>query len=340
MADALDAVSPDVAGRTKALLSAVASGGTAGLKAYESAIADTTRAKTDGIARAQQRASLIGGPEAQGFEGQAAAQYDRGISNLGSSRASFESNMAQLGAAHKNYLDQVASSVPLVRADTQRQLALKKQALDAELAQSAAKAEKESKPKISEILNLAQNVGSLYADRPGDQPLKGVVGPNGRTETGSASINPNRNWVTDDLMMTAADNAAFNGTSVEFELAKIVAEVSGVDPNSTVAPSDVKPYLRAQPEATPDEKWITSNVRGVDPAKAKSILSDPAFVQAGSTSTDFAQAELDDKGKITEDGDYKGLTPREAFRKYVYAVVNDRPLADAAFEYYGANLRG
>lgn len=292
--DPLDAVSSDVASRAKAILTAVATGGTYGLKAYEQSIASTGLAKTDAITRAQERAGLIGGPEAQGFEGQASSAYDRGISNLSGARAGFEANMTQLGAAHKNYLDQVNAAVPLVRADTQRQLALKQQAIDAEREQEAAKEAKANKPKLSEILNLSQNIGSMYADQPGDSPLRGTVEerlqPNGlfpklgsvQTVEGSASINPNRNWVTDDLMMTAADQAAYNGTSVEFELAKIAAEVSGLDPASSVAPTDVKPYLRTEPTQNPIAKSLATkyDTKGVDYNSALDMVNDPDFKSA------------------------------------------------------------
>jgi hypothetical protein len=354
MADALDAVSGDVAARTKALLSAVATGGTAGLKAYEQSIASTGQAKTDAVTRAQQRAGLIGGPEAQGFEGQASSAYDRGLSNLGNARGSFEANMAHLGSAHKNYLDQVGAAVPLVRADTQKQLALKQQAIDAALAKDAADAEKAAekeakanKPKLADILNLSQNLSGLYAGGPNDTPIKGTVGPNGRTQEGSATIHPDRNWVTDDLMMTAADNAAFNGTTTEFELAKIVAEVSGLDAAETaklVTPSNVatattKADKALAPVATPDEKWLVSNVRGMDSTKAKQALSSPEFLEAGKQSTDyFAAVELDDKGNINDGSDYDGLSPYEAFRQYVYSLAGNRSMKDAAFEYYGSNL--
>lgn len=346
MADALDAVSPDVAGRTRALLQAVATGGTAGLRAYESGQQALTQSKTDAVTRAQTRAGLIGGPEAQGFESQAVQVYDRGLGNLASARSGFEANMAQLGTAHKNYLDQVAAAVPLVRADTQRQLALRKAAVDAELAREAERdakaAAKENKPKASDILNLAENVSSLY----GQSTLKGTVGPNGSETTGSANIPAGRNWITDDLMMTAADNAAFNGTTTDFELAKIIAEVSGLDPTETakmITPSSVATRVTKEdkalsPVATPDEKWLVSNVRGMDSTKAKQTLAAPEFIQAGTFSESFASAELDEHGNIAEDGPYKGLSPREAFRQYVYSLSGNKSMKDAAFQYYGATL--
>lgn len=287
MADALDAVSPDVAGRTRALLQAVATGGTAGLRAYESGQQALTQSKTDAVTRAQTRAGLIGGPEAQGFESQAVQVYDRGLGNLASARSGFEANMAQLGTAHKNYLDQVAAAVPLVRADTQRQLALRKAAVDAELAKQAERdaraAAKEDKPKASDILNLAENVSSLY----GQSTLKGTVGPNGSETTGSANIPAGRNWITDDLMMTAADNAAFNGTTTDFELAKIVAEVSGLSPTETakmltpssVAASSTKADKAQAPAQDPIARSLAQkyDTKGVTYDLAKSVLNNVDF---------------------------------------------------------------
>lgn len=138
MADALDAVSPDVEARKRALLEAVASGGTAGLKAYESSQQGLQTARGQAIDAASGLANLIGGPESQGFAPQAGSVYDRRIADLGVNRDAWTQNFAARGAANKNYLDQVAAAVPLVRAQTERDLALKRMELDARNASSSA----------------------------------------------------------------------------------------------------------------------------------------------------------------------------------------------------------
>ncbi|MGH2667519.1 MAG: hypothetical protein ACRDH5_00075 [bacterium] len=141
MADQFGAVSPDTQERTKRLLEAVASGGSAGLKAFENAESMLRTNQSQAIDAAAGLANLIGGPESQGFVPQAGANYTRGFSNLGQSRANFEALMAAQGSAHKNYLDQVAAAVPLARADAEGKLALKRAALEAAATQSSSTAD-------------------------------------------------------------------------------------------------------------------------------------------------------------------------------------------------------
>ena len=131
MADTLSTVPAANEEYKKQLLSAMASGGTAGAQAFESGQQALTTARGQSIDRAGQLASLIGGPESQGFEGLAAGQYDRRIGDLKAGQANFTENLAARGSAYDQYLNAVSAAVPLVRANTDRALALKQLELDA-----------------------------------------------------------------------------------------------------------------------------------------------------------------------------------------------------------------
>lgn len=293
--DPLAAVSPDVASRTKNLLAAVASGGSQGLRAYEQSEAALRQAKTDAVARAQQRASLIGGPEAQGFEAAAAGQFDRRLGDVANSRGSFESHMAGLGAAHKNYLSQVSAAVPLVRADTERQLALKKLEL-----------EEKNREEMSAdaLLGLASQMSKAPA-----QPLR------------KGSTTEERNDIA-----TAEINRQLAGHGDQDKLTALAAELGGLvgAPEKTIAemysPSKQSSLLNAQqnmaPETPADVKNI-ANWANVDNDAATKIADDPTYRKVrdyGFAWADPSAYSLDDDGLLTDEGEqYDGKTPWEAF---------------------------
>jgi hypothetical protein len=114
--------------------------------------------------------------------------------------------------------------------------------------------------------------------------------------------------------------------------------------NSILTPGKLNTYstamtkLMSQP-ATPDVKWLTSNVRGMDNTKAQQALAAPEFQEAGrQVLSYFSQASVDDKGKINDGQGYDGMTPKDAFHKYVYSQQGNLTMKDAAFKYYGNSL--
>ncbi len=90
-----------------AQLAAGAQGGSAGLTAFKQAQQTIDELQANALANARQRASIIGGPEAQGFEAIAGQQYDRNRANLATSNAAFEGLQGKNKAAFDKYFGQL-----------------------------------------------------------------------------------------------------------------------------------------------------------------------------------------------------------------------------------------
>lgn len=123
MADAYGAISPQVNAQKKAILEAVASGGTKGLQAYEQAQQEIASSKDDAVGRTKAIAGLIGGPESQGFEAPIVRQFDTRMADLGQRRAGFSEDMARLGVAGQTALSSLGALAPLMKQKDQQSLA-------------------------------------------------------------------------------------------------------------------------------------------------------------------------------------------------------------------------
>lgn len=123
MADAYGAISPQVDSRKKAILEAVASGGTKGLQAFEQAEQAVAGAKDSAVGRTQAIAGLIGGPESQGFEAPVVRQFDTRMADLGQRRAGFQEDMARLGIAGQRGLTALGAVAPLMKQRDEQSIA-------------------------------------------------------------------------------------------------------------------------------------------------------------------------------------------------------------------------
>jgi glutaredoxin-related protein len=175
MADSYGAISPEVDSRKKAILQAVAEGGTKGLQAFEQAEKQIAASKDSAVGRTQALAGLIGGPESKGFDAPIIQQFDTRQADLAQRRAGFSEDMARLGSAGNRALSSMAAIAPLMKARDQRSLADQAKAaaakdwearslgqaeLDeqkaAEAAQNAQKAFDENEKAIASIENIAK----------------------------------------------------------------------------------------------------------------------------------------------------------------------------------------
>jgi hypothetical protein len=130
----------------KALLEAVATGGTAGKQAFDAAQAQAAQAKQEAVARAAERSSLLGiGGDNQTFLG----AYDARANQMGVNRANFESGLAQTQASGESYMEKARASIPILQsininkgADEETKIKL---AIQAAKDKAAAEAEKEAR---------------------------------------------------------------------------------------------------------------------------------------------------------------------------------------------------
>lgn len=135
MSDYFDAASRSVEENRRALLAAVAAGGTAGRQAYEQARAEVGQLRSNAIRAALAEAGQRGAP--QGVLDQISAQvgqgYDRQLSGMAAAQGSRDAQYAQRGTAGDSYMSQVQAAIPALRAKAQRQ----KEALEAKAMQEA-----------------------------------------------------------------------------------------------------------------------------------------------------------------------------------------------------------
>jgi len=121
--DSFDAASASVEEQRRALLAAVAAGGTQGRQAYQQAQAEVGALRQNAIRAALAEAGQRGAPQA--VQDQISAQvgqgYDRQLSGMAASQGSRDAEYAQRGAAGNSYMDQVQGAIPVLRAQAQQQ---------------------------------------------------------------------------------------------------------------------------------------------------------------------------------------------------------------------------
>ena len=135
MADAFDAASRSVEDQRRALLAAVAAGGTAGRQAYEQSRAEIGQLRGSAIQAALAQAGGRGAPQGvlDEISGQVGQGYDRQLSGMAASQGSRDATFAQQGASGNVYMDQAQAGIPALRFRAQRQ----KEQLEAEAFEKA-----------------------------------------------------------------------------------------------------------------------------------------------------------------------------------------------------------
>lgn len=172
----------DVNTRTKALLEAVATGGKRGLDSFKQAETAIGDYRKQALGRAQSRAALIGGPEAQGFEAIADTQFGARQADLAQSTTAFTEDMARRGIAGKGALDQLRGILPILQAKTQKQIARTQEAKLSEAKESLAKdweakalgqAEIDEKTAADNLSTLDKDITRLESERAElEKPIK------------------------------------------------------------------------------------------------------------------------------------------------------------------------
>lgn len=128
MADQFAAAQAAAADQKRALLAAMATGGTAAADAYKAAQADTSAARQSAVQGALAAAAQRGAPAELQSQLQAtiSAPFDRQNANLSQAAASRAADMAQRGTADAAYFDQASAAAPVMRAATDHLLAIRR----------------------------------------------------------------------------------------------------------------------------------------------------------------------------------------------------------------------
>lgn len=133
-----DSSSTQIDASQRALLDAVATGGTAGKQAFDAAQAQAAQAKQDATARAANRAALFGaGGNDQTFLG----AYDDRMNQGAVNRANFESGLAQTQASGTSYLEKARASIPVLQAINSNKISQQEAAMRAAIAVAKQKAD-------------------------------------------------------------------------------------------------------------------------------------------------------------------------------------------------------
>jgi hypothetical protein len=331
----------------KGLLEAVAQAGTQGKQAYDAAQAQAAQARQDAMSRAAERSALYGvGGDNQTFLG----GYDARANQMGVNRSNFESGLAQTAASGQSYLEKARASVPMLEAqnigkvtdqETKIKLAIQaaKDKAQAELDKEtrAEQRAREREDRADTRANTREDRADQRArDREAAKPMKdpsadlllaaGRLG--NQNPLNKARLDANSNILNSVTMNPDVNMAHLAGQDLGY---------SPLQVQTALSPKKVSAYQKSiEPPPTPDAKWLTSNVRGYDTKKAQQVLADPDFQAAHETANQFASTPVDADGFITETGPYEGLTPNQAFEKWL------RPLnhtwTDAALKYYGGFL--
>jgi len=109
----------------KALLQAIAEQGSAGRQAFQNAQTANEQQKATAMQQALARATAINAPDAfnQGAAQDLARPFDATASNLSNQQATFDADLARSAATNSSYFDKVKASVPIVRAQSDAEIA-------------------------------------------------------------------------------------------------------------------------------------------------------------------------------------------------------------------------
>lgn len=302
---ALPGVDPYIEGKRSELLKAIATAGSQGEAAYKDAQNQITSYRQQAIDNAAKGFSGSAELAAQ-LQAQSGTPFDRRLSDSAAAQADNTAALQRMQAANESYLTNVSAAQGALQAQNQNRLAdretqlkalqaqldakakqeeddrnferqmkladmsMKQQAATQKVQSDAAKAAEKARPTAPKILSLAENIASLYGE-------------------GTDRNTPGRNWVTDNIEMTAQDLSAFNRTTPEFEMAKLLAEGYGLSPEETaqiLSPSSVaksqntaQKALNPTPQADSAAKALAQkyDTKGVTYDLAQSVLNNVDF---------------------------------------------------------------
>ncbi len=339
-----------------ALLKAVATGGTAGKQAFDAAQQQAAQAKQEAVARAAERSALYGiGGNDQTFLGAYDARANQGAVN----RAGFESGLAQTQASGESYLEKARGAIPVLQgininkaADEETKIKLAIQAAK-DKAQAAAEKEARAEQERLDRENRTEaraiareNRASARSDakaaaKPKKDPTADLLLAAGRLQNKSPLAKARLDANTNILGVVNQNQDARMG--------RLAGQDMGYSPlqiETALSPGRLNTYEKAiQLPPSPDVKWLTSNVRGMDTTKAQQALAAPEMTWARDFINDtLAAVQLDEDGLISSAPQgFEGMVgqkPVDAFNSWVRAQKGNLTMKAALEKYYGPTVSG
>ena len=307
-----------------AQLAAAAQGGSAGLTAYKQAQTELDQLQANALANARQRASLIGGPEAQGFEAIAAQDYDRARRNLSTQEQSFQGHQAANKDAFGKYFGQLKGDMGAINNWIKGQLGRYDSNLSAKAlakAQAAAKSNAKSIT-LDQLIGAASSEPSIMKD---SQNILGqAVG--GENIAAANLLDRARQIGTE----AGVDPFKLAGLREPGRLKGLTRDLSGSAPDK-------------QLPASPSKEWIMQNVtmpgttQKATASRADDVLSAPEVAATAQFVGQLMNAKINN-GVLDDDGSTlkvaKGYTPEQAFIFWVDAQPGTLTMKQAMKDYY------
>lgn len=350
--------------KTRAL-QAVATAGTAGLKAFQEAQSGITASQHAALERARQGAQMFTGADPAAF-GSNKTQDAFGLQqgNLAGAQADFTAYNQNMGAANSTYFDKVGSALGALRgqneAKTQEydaqikayQTRLQEQAAAAAAAAAAAeqaemdrlrfkeenenrrtqfkesaanaRATSQSQQARTSKVSLDELVGLAIQNGGWSRPVQGVM-------PGGARM-PDAPRTVDEILRDAR--------TIGQSLGLDPVTLAGLDnPKYKEGINNARPTTPKTPPPAFDKNWLTSSFRyegkPISTKRADEVLRAPEVAAANQFIGTLANTRIQN-GRINDSaaGEYQGLTPEEAFTRWVNAQPGIRTMKTALQDYY------
>lgn len=345
-------------------LDAVAQAGTAGLKAFKDAQAGIASSQHAALERARQGASMFGiDPSAFGSS-DVQDRFALQQNNLGAAQADVTAHNQQMGAANTSYFEKVQGALGALKGQNEAkinqydaQINAYKTRLEQEAAAAAAEAAAKEAAENARLQFKEENENKRFNTREQNENARAMA----KQQTDRV------NKVSlDELVGLAIQNGGWSrkvqgvmpGGAAMPDAPRTVEEILrdaraigasiGLDP-VTLAGLDNPKYREGIENARPvvpksvppsfDRNWLLGSFRyngdKISTKRADEVLRAPEVSQANQFVGTLANTRIQN-GRINDQsaGEYQGLTPAEAFTRWVNSVPGIRTMKTALQDYY------
>ena len=355
---------------TSQALAAMARYGQAGLDAYnqaQQAVQAQRQQVLDGLAKTQG----LGGDAQSLLASQVQASMAPHLADLSQGQANLAGDLALGQQQYQRYGAEANAAIPVIQAQSQQQMGIRQQALqaaqqqiDAAAAAKAAQDAQDMQIKQAELATqqeqtkqaaLSAAAAAAKATPGANMTLDQLLGAASlaQGQNVSPAVNPKaagplppgqqfaRNLPDQGLTSEAAQIGQQLGLPAE-----VIAGLYSPAEQAAISGAIVRQGSNAAKLAPPppDVSWLTKNVPGVNQQMAQQYVAAPEWQQYQAFTDAFLNGGfvLDNSGKITNANNapaaYVGKTPRQALEVYVQSLPGYAHMKSAAIQYYGGTL--
>lgn len=343
------------------LLEAVATAGLAGKKAFEEAQSGIQSSQHAALQRAQEGATMFGGGAERFGAGNLATRFDLQRGNLGAAGAEFAAQNASMGAAGSGYMDKVQAALGALKeqnaaktGEYDAQIQAYKTRLEQEAAAAAAAAAAKEQAEMNRLRIREQGENARATAR-----LRADAEKEAKAATKNITLQQLLGMANSQPGVLTHDTRNILGTAVGGEKqraanladsARQIGGLLGVDPTrlaelnapgfqQNLTKDFAGPAAPKQVPGTFDKNWLLGSFRyegkPISTKRADEVLRAPEVAMANQFIGTLANTRVTN-GRINDDsaGEYKGLTPEEAFNRWLNAQPGIRTMKTALRDYY------